>query len=96
MPAPKGTMPPNAGKGRPKGSVNRSTEHAREAIARLVDNNAARFEGWLEDIERKHGSLAAWRCMMDVIEYHIPKLQRSELTGPGGSELNVTVHKFSD
>ena len=61
-----------------------------------MDGNAGRLEEWLVDIERKHGSLMAWRCMMDVIEYHIPKLQRSELTGPGGSELNVTVHRFSD
>ena len=82
--------------GRKKGIPNVATRNAREAIARLVDSNADRLQGWLDEIAEDQGPLAAWRCLMDVVEYHIPKLQRQELTGPGGSELNVTVHKFSD
>lgn len=81
---------------RPKGSPNRATANAREAIARLVDGNAARMERWLDEIEKKHGPLAAWRCMADVIEYHVPKLQRSELVGKDGGGINVTVRRFSD
>ncbi len=80
--------------GRPKGSPNRATTNAREAISALVDNNAHRMEAWLDQIAEEQGPLAAWRCLADVIEYHIPKLARTELTGPNGSELNVTVHKF--
>ena len=81
--------------GRKKGVQNLATRNAREAISRLVDGNADRMQGWLDEIAKKHGALAAWRCMNDVIEYHIPKLQRTELTGPEGKELSVTVQRFT-
>ena len=65
---------------RPKGSPNKATKSAREAIAMLVDGNTHRLEGWLDEIAAKDPA-AAWRCMMDVIEYHIPKLARTEVSG---------------
>lgn len=84
--------PPSAGIGRKKGVPNKATANAREAIARLVDGNADRLQRWLDDIEREEGPLAAWRCMMDVVEYHIPKLSRAELSGPNGEQLQVSVN----
>jgi len=76
---------------RPKGSPNKATHNAREAIAALVDNNAHRLEGWLDAIaaDEKLGPMAAYKCMMDVIEYHIPKLARTEqtITGPDGGPI---------
>lgn len=42
--------PPNAGKGRPKGSVNKATATAREAIAMVADGMAPEFEKWLGKI----------------------------------------------
>jgi len=80
--------------GRKKGTPNQTTMLAREAISRLVDNNAHRMEAWLDEIAEKHGPLTAWRCMSEVLEYHIPKLQRSELTGPGGNALEVTLKQY--
>lgn len=62
------------------GSLNVATKNAREAIAMLVDGNAHRLEAWLDEIADKDPE-RAWRCMMDVIEYHIPKLARTEITG---------------
>ena len=76
--------------GRKKGTPNKSTANAREAIGRLVDKNAGRMEKWLDEIAAEQGPLMAWRCLMDVIEYHIPKLARTELTGPNGSAIEVT------
>lgn len=75
--------------GRRAGIPNKATVNAREAIAMLVDNNAHRMAGWLDAIaaDEKLGPMAAWRCMVDVIEYHIPKLARTELTGKDGAEL---------
>lgn len=81
---------PPKGKGRPPGSPNQSTAMARDAIARLVDGNAERLAGWLEDIAVEHGALKAWDCMMDVLEYHIPKLARTEMTGKDGGSIQVS------
>lgn len=65
--------------GRPPGIPNKATSKARVAIAALVDDNAEKLSKWLEQIAEQDGPKAAWDCMMDVIEYHIPKLQRSEV-----------------
>ena len=78
-------------KGRPKGSPNKATSEAREAIARLVDGNAHRLTIWLEEIYQLKGPEAAWNCMMDVIEYHIPKLARTEHTGKDNEPIKMVV-----
>ena len=52
-----------------------------------------RLEEWLEEIYQKEGPQAAWRCFSDVVEYHIPKLARTELTGKDGQDLTVNVVK---
>jgi hypothetical protein len=87
------------GPGRPKGLPNKATQNARDAIARLVDGNAHRLEGWLDEIaaDEKQGPIAAWRCMMDVIEYHIPKLARTEINGTlkVGVTIQATPHDES-
>jgi hypothetical protein len=81
-------------KGRTPGVPNKATANAREAISRLVDSNAERMQGWLDQIAEEQGPLAAWRCMSDVIEYHIPKLARTEHTGADGGAIqtSLTVH----
>ena len=79
------------GPGRPKGIPNRSTTNAREALARFVDNNADRLQGWLDEIAETQGPMAALRCWADVVEYHIPKLARTEHVGDGGGPVASTV-----
>lgn len=76
---------------------NRSTLNARTAIGALVDGNIHRLEQWLDDIanDPEQGPREAWRCMMDVIEYHVPKLARLEHTGEGGGAIKVTVRRLS-
>lgn len=76
--------------GNPKGGPReprKATKNAREAIARLVDDNAERMQGWLDEIARDQGAQAAWKCLMDVVEYHIPKLQRTEHAGDPNSPV---------
>jgi hypothetical protein len=47
---PKKRLPPNAGKGRPVGAVNKHTAIAKEAIAKFVDKNSPRMQHWLEEV----------------------------------------------
>ena len=65
------------GAGRPKGVGNKSTIKAREAISLFVDDNAHRLTGWLDQIATDNPK-QAFECFQSIIEYHIPKLQRSE------------------
>ena len=75
------------GPGRPKGTPNKATAAAREAIARFVDGNADRLQGWLDEIHDDKGPQAAFECFSSLLEYHVPKLQRTELTGKDGGKI---------
>ena len=57
------------------------------AIANFVDENADKLQGWLDEIAEKDGAKAAFQCFIDVVEYNIPKLARTELTGKDGESL---------
>ncbi len=68
-------LPPNAGKGRPAGSLNKSTSAVREAIARMADENADNFVGWLNQVAASNPEKAC-DIYLKAIEYHIPKLAK--------------------
>lgn len=105
------TVPKNP-KGRPKGSANKANVNAREAIAAFVEGNVGRLNGLLDAIEAgiktvdeegndkwivRPDPKAAYDALMSVVEYHIPKLQRSEVTGKDGEaqKHEITV-KYED
>lgn len=66
------------GAGRPAGTPNKATAQAREAIAAFVEGNVDRLNGWLDAIANESPK-QAFDCFMGVVEYHIPKLARSEV-----------------
>ena len=86
-----------------KGIPNKATTAAREAIAQFVDGNAHRLQDWLDKIaegvwDEEEGKyvlppdpLRAFQCFQSVIEYHIPKLARTDMTHSG----EVTVKTFN-
>jgi hypothetical protein len=76
--------------GRPKGIQNRATSLAREAIASFVEGNVDRLNGWLDTIAQTSPK-DAFTCFMDVVEYHIPKLARTELTGKEGEAIETKI-----
>ena len=98
----------NNPKGRPKGSPNKSTGMAREAIARFVDGNAPSMQKWLEQVaegvkndENKYIVLPnpekAFGMLQSVMEYHVPKLARTEVVGDEDQPVKVIhEHKFLD
>lgn len=91
---------------RPKGSPNKSTVAAREAIALFVDANASRLQGWLDQIAMgvpkpdakgeyiiPPNPAKASELFLGVIEYHVPKLARTEVVGDPDKpvQTNLTV-----
>lgn len=83
------------GPGRPKGLPNKTTQQAREAIAMFVDNNAHRLAGWLDEIAAENPQ-KAFDSFMAVVEYHVPKLARTEMVGDNGGPLVVEITRFAD
>lgn len=75
--------------GRSLGTPNKATTHAREAIAAFVDNNSGRLQSLLDQIEQTEGPKAAWECIIDLVEFHVPKLARTEHTGKDGGAIIV-------
>jgi hypothetical protein len=83
-------IPPAAGNGRPKGSPNKSTAAVREAIAKMAEMNAPRFAMWLDEVAQKSPEKAC-DIYLRAIEYHIPKLARTEVTGTDGQPVSFVV-----
>jgi hypothetical protein len=79
------------GPGRPKGLPNKSTQAAREAIAAFVDGNADRLQGWLDEIAAEKGAQAAFDAFSTLLEYHVPKPARQEITGKDNGPVKVQI-----
>lgn len=75
---PPGTRPPNAGKGRKKGSINAATRDVRAIIAVVAEKNVSKIDSWLARIGRKDPA-KAMDLFLRMLEYHIPKLTRTEI-----------------
>lgn len=94
---------PNPVGGSRKGIPNKATSAAREAIALFVDNNASRLQDWLDQVaagvwsdeEGKYvvppNPERAFNMFQSVVEYHIPKLARTDVSLSG----EVTVKTFN-
>ncbi|MEY4760673.1 MAG: hypothetical protein RLZZ200_529 [Pseudomonadota bacterium] len=78
------------GGGSRKGVPNKATTDVRAAIALFAQKNAAKFEQWISRTSRKDPAKAA-DLYLRAIEYHIPKLQRTEVTGLDGGALSVEL-----
>jgi hypothetical protein len=76
------------GGGSRKGIPNRATADVRAAIAMIAQNQIANVERWLGEIEDPAKRVALF---LNLCEYHIPRLARTELTGKDGIELGVVV-----
>ena len=94
--------------GRPAGVPNKSTSMAREAIAKFVDGNAHQMQEWLEQVaegvKTEEGKYIvapnpekAFGMLQSVMEYHLPKLARTEHSGDEEQPVKVIhEHKFLD
>lgn len=79
--------------GRQAGTPNKATGVARMAFANFVDNNADRLQDWLDEIaaNEKLGPKAAFDCLMQVAEFHVPKLARTEHIGDSEKPIKYVI-----
>ena len=78
------------GSGRRAGVPNKVTSDARAALAKFVNSNAGRMQTWLNKVA-KDDPERAFNMVRDLIEYHVPKLARTEHTGKDGERLSVVI-----
>lgn len=83
--------PPGSPKigGRTKGTPNYDTRNVRLAIAKFLDERSGQIDSWFDELLQQ-SKVEAFKVYMGLLEYHIPKLQRTELTGMEGKELAPT------
>ena len=85
-----------------KGCPNKSTERVRRAIALFAEANVDKTFAWIEEIANgipdknikgrfivPPDPKGAFNCMLSMLEYHVPKLQRTEVTGKDGEQLTI-------
>jgi hypothetical protein len=84
--------------GRKAGIPNKTTAQAREAIALFVDGNAHRLAEWLDKVadgipeaDIKPNPAKAFELFQSVVEYHVPKLARTEITGADEGPIEMVV-----
>lgn len=90
--------PPNAGKGRKAGVPNKATADVRAAISMIANEMSDDFKAWLlltasgdEGRGLKPDPKGAADLYLKAIEYHIPKLARTELSGLDGGPIQQSI-----
>lgn len=95
------TVPKSAKpKGKPRGGSragvpNKATADARAAIAAFVDGNAHRLTGWLDRVAEESPE-KAFQLFQSVVEYHVPKLARTEVTGKNGGPVVIAASPLDE
>ena len=87
--------PRPVGAGKVKGQPNKLTILGRKGVEMLVEGNIPRMQGWLDEIaaDPKHGPVVAFKLLSDMLEYHIPKLARTEHVGDGGGPVVIRASR---
>lgn len=78
------------GGGSRKGKPNKATADVRACVALIAQNLAPEVEAWIRRGAKKN-PLGAAKVLSDMLEYHMPKLSRTELTGKDGDALRVVT-----
>lgn len=75
----------NLSKGRPKGAINKTTSETKAFLARISNKLGERIEEDLDLMEPKD-RVKIW---LELQEYLIPKLSRTEITGEDGGMIEI-------
>jgi len=79
--------------GRSKGTPNKVTADVREAVARIAEANVEKLQTWLDAVAEKDPARAL-DLFVRLLEYHVPKLARTESTLNGNPGTTEVVHKI--
>lgn len=79
--------------GRRKGTPNKATNDVREAIALLTQRNVLKLDKWLNAIKEPERKIALF---IDLAEFTIPKLARTEITGAGGGAVILKLESLDE
>ena len=86
----------NLGKGRPKGSPNKTTQEVRDAYQMFAENNLDKFQDWI-NLVAKDNPAKAMELVLSLSEYFIPKLQRTETDiTTNGKEINIPLSSWAN
>jgi hypothetical protein len=77
-------------KGRGKGTPNKVTRDLREAYRLLAESNIDNLEKWLKQVAQDNPEKAL-KLFIDLSEYIIPKLNRSEIVQEKESEKTIII-----
>ena len=82
------------GVGRKKGIPNKDTAKVRGFLGIVMDRNLPKFEKELNKLE----GIQYINTIVSLLEYSVPKLQRTELTGEGTKQppIKITVVRDKD
>jgi hypothetical protein len=84
-----GSRPGERRGGRRKGTPNKVTADVRAAIAKLAEDLGPSLKGWIERVAVDDPGRAA-EIFLRAIEYHVPKLARTDVTS-GGEPLPTNM-----
>lgn len=79
--------------GRPPGAPNKVTLDVRAAIAVFCQNNVESLSEWLAQVEDPAKRLDLY---LRALEYHVPKLQRSEVNVSGKLTLSEGLRALDE
>jgi hypothetical protein len=79
------------GSGRPKGTPNKATADVKQAIAAFTSANVNKLDEWLNSIDDPAKRLDLY---FKALEYTMPKLARTELSGDKENPIIVQTVNF--
>jgi hypothetical protein len=79
--------------GKKKGTPNKATTEIKVAYKNLIENNLDNISTWLEQVAEKNPDRAL-SILIDLSEFVVPKLARTEMKHEGEMEINIPVIKW--
>lgn len=85
-------MPPNAGKGRPKGAQNKVTVEFRETVTKLLSDTSHKVPEWLASVAEGEGDRApdpakALDLLAKLADFAAPRLARTDVAVGGSDDM---------